>query len=87
MPKMFFEGANCRGATSGVSGRHYDADRQGFIHVDNSADVANLKSGGYLQAGGMPKLAKYWVCDSCSWEASINHCSKCGSESLTKVER
>jgi hypothetical protein len=40
-----------------------------------------------LQAGGMPKLAKYWVCDSCSWEASINHCSKCGSESLTKVER
>ena len=71
--KMFFSSDNCKGVTTG--GRNYDADRAGFIHPDSS-DVAALKAGGYVIAGGMPKLSRYWVCE-CGWEAAINSCPKC----------
>jgi hypothetical protein len=84
--KMFFDAEGCKGATL-ASGRSFDADRQGLIHVEDSHDVAALKAGGYMVAGGMPKLRKFWVCDDCAWDASINSCGKCGSTSLRKVER
>ena len=80
--KMFFSSDNCKGVTTG--GRNYDADRSGFIHPDSS-DVAALKAGGYVIAGGMPRLAHYWVCE-CGWEAAINSCPKCKREDLTKVK-
>lgn len=84
--KMFFGAENCQGATSDLTGQHYKADKQGFIHVDSSADAKFLQSGGYIQAGGMPKLGKFYVCE-CGWEAAIRHCPKCERDDLTKVER
>lgn len=87
MTKLFFEAPNCQGATSELTGRHYKADKQGFIDVPSSADAKFLTANGYIAAGGMPKLSKFWVCDDCSWEASINSCGRCGSTSLRKVER
>ena len=86
MKKLFFQVPNCEGATSGASGRTYDSDSQGFIHVSSEADAKFLKANGYLEAGGMPKLKKYWVC-VCGWEASISHCPKCDRDDLEKVER
>lgn len=86
MGKYFFSSQNCYGATL-ENGHQYGADRKGFIHVDNSTDAKMLKDGGYVQAGGMPRLGKYWVCDVCSWEASINSCGKCGSTDLRKTYR
>ncbi len=85
--KMFFDVPNCAGATSGATGREYNADKSGFINVTDPTDVACLKSGGYMIAGGMPRVSKYWVCDDCSWESNINHCRYCDSTDLRKVER
>ena len=87
MAKLFFGAENCKAATSALTGRRYDADRQGFIHVSDPADAAYLKAGGYIEAGGLPKLKRYWVCDGCNWDAVFNHCSKCGSTELRKVEK
>ena len=87
MPRMYFEADHCRGATSAATGKSYDADRQGFITVTDNVDIQNLKAGGYLIAGGMPKFRKYWVCDDCNWDAALNHCPKCDGTSLRKVER
>lgn len=86
MAKLFFEASGCQGATSGASGRRYDADRQGFIHVTDSADIKTLKSGGYIEAGAVARASKYWTCDDCSWDANINHCSRCGSDNLRRIE-
>lgn len=86
MAKMFFNSENCEGATSGSTGNKYMADKQGFINVTNPADIATLKSGGYILAGGMPKFKTYYVCDVDGWEASINHCPRCDSSDLRKVE-
>jgi hypothetical protein len=86
MTRMFFSSQNCYRATL-EGGRTYHADRQGFIHVDHAHDIQALKAGGYVEAGGMPRLTKYWVCDACNWEASINSCARCGSTALRKIER
>jgi rubrerythrin len=74
----------CAGATAGNSGRSYDADRQGFINADPS-DVKTLKAGGYIEAGGMPKVGRYWRCDKCNWDSNLNHCPKCDSHKLKRV--
>lgn len=87
MPKMFFGNDKCLGATSGTTGQRYDADRNGFIHVENPSDIATLKSGGYIVAGGMPKLKSYWLCTTCGWEASINSCPKCKTCDLQRVHK
>lgn len=83
---MFFNSENCTAATSDLSGKTYKADKQGFIHVDSPADAKFLQNGGYIQAGGMPRVRKYWVCE-CGWESAINSCPKCHRNDLTKVER
>lgn len=85
MGKYFFSSQNCYGATL-ENGHQYGTDRKGFIHVDNPTDAKMLKDGGYVQAGGMPRLCKFWLCE-CGWEASISHCPKCDRDDLTKVER
>ena len=85
MTRMFFSSANCKGVDVGESGRRYNADRQGFINADPS-DVKALKAGGYVVAGGMPKLGKYWLCE-CGWEAAINSCPRCQRTDLRKVEK
>ena len=82
--KMFFSSDGCQGVT--VGNTSYDSDRSGFIHPDSS-DVAALKAGGYVLAGGMPKVSRWWQCDQCDWSASINHCPKCDSSDLRKVEK
>ena len=86
MTKLFFGAENCKGATSGLTGHHYPADKQGFIHVNNPADAAYLKQGGYVEAGGMPRMRRFYVCE-CGWEAAIRHCPKCERDDLVKVER
>jgi hypothetical protein len=84
--KMFFSSQNCQGVTSGASGRTYDADKKGFIHVEDTRDVKALAAGGYVVAGThMAGIKKYWTCEPCSWDASINSCPKCGSKDLTLV--
>ena len=85
--RMFFSSQNCQGATSGTTGRSYNTDSKGFIHVDDSRDVRSLQEGGYVIAGGMPRLRSYFVCDSCGWEAAIKHCPKCDSEDLRAVTK
>ena len=85
--KMYFENDKCLGATSGTTGKSYDADRQGFIHVEDSRDVATLRSGGYHIAVGVPKFSQYWVCDDCGFHAVFNHCSRCDSSSLRRVAK
>ena len=86
MARLFFNSENCKGAQSALTGRNYNADRQGFIHVNNQADINYLKEGGYIEAGGMPRLHRYFVCE-CGWEASISSCPKCNRTDLTKVEK
>ena len=86
MPKFFFNSENCQGATSGVTGKTYDTDRQGFINVTDRADIKHFTANGYVQAGGMPRFSKFWVCE-CGWEAAISHCPKCDRDDLQKVER
>lgn len=85
MTRMFFNTDGCRGATSGVTGKNYDADKQGFINVTDPRDVAAFKDGGYVVAGGMPRVGRYFVCE-CGWEASINSCPKCQRSDLRLVE-
>ena len=87
MAKMLFSSQNCKGVTSGSTGRSYDTDSKGFISVDDPRDVKTLQAGGYMIAGGMPRLRRYFVCDACAWDAAINHCPKCGSEDLRLVEK
>ncbi len=87
MTRMYFSASGCQGVTSGTTGKSYDADRQGFIHVDDPVDVKVLKAGGYLQAGGMPRISRYWRCDKCNWDATINHCARCDSHKLRRVEQ
>ena len=84
MTRMFFSSRGCEGVDTATSS--YTADRQGFIHVDDVHDVATLQAGGYVIAGGMPRVQKYWVCE-CGWEASINSCPKCNRTDLTRVEK
>ena len=87
MTKLFFQAENCQGVTSDRTGKFYPTDKQGFIHVSDPGDAAFLKEkGGYLEAGGMPHFSRYWICDDCSWESTINHCRYCDSENLRKVE-
>ena len=88
MTKLFFSTQKCEGATSGATGNTYKPDKKGFFHVDNPADVAcfTAENGGFVQAGGMPRLRKFYVCE-CGWEASIRHCPKCDRDDLTKVEK
>lgn len=85
MTRMFFNTENCQGVTSGKTGISYNA-KNGFIDA-HPADVAMLKAGGYVVAGGLPRLGKYWVCDECDWEAALNHCRFCDSTDLRKVEQ
>lgn len=85
--KMFFSSQNCQGATSGATGRSYDADPKGFIHVDDKRDVKALQAGGYVVAGThMATVRTYWRCEPCGWDAVINHCPKCDSDTLTLIE-
>lgn len=86
MTKLMFDAPNCQGATSALTGREYTADRKGFIEVSSPADVAYLKKGGYLEVGGMPRVAKWWHCDDCDWDSNLNHCRYCDSENLTRME-
>lgn len=83
--RMFFGAENCQGATSERSGIHYKSDRDGFINVTDSGDVAFLKAGGFSVAGGMPKVTKWWHCEPCDWDSNLNHCRYCDSENLRKV--
>jgi len=86
LARLFFNSEGCRGATSGATGREYNADRQGFINVTDPTDIKALKAGGYIEAGGMPRISKFYVCE-CGWEAAISHCPKCDRDDLTKVEK
>ena len=83
---MFFGAENCYKATSALTGNTYHADRQGFINVENTRDAKYLKDGGYIEAGGMPKVGKYYECE-CGWESLIRHCPKCDRDDLVKVEK
>lgn len=83
--KMFFSSQNCQGVDSGYSGKHYEADSKGFIHVDDARDAASLVAGGYVQAGAVARSSRYWVCDDCSRDCNINHCPKCDSDDLRKI--
>lgn len=85
MARLFFNSENCQAATSELTGRTYRADKQGFINVTDPRDAAFLKKNGYIEAGGMPKFRKYYLCE-CGWEANIRHCPKCDRSDLTKVE-
>ena len=87
MAKMLFSTQNCKGVTSGTTGRSYDTDSKGFVHVDDPRDIKALKAGGYIQAGAMPRVRTYFRCEPCGWDAMINHCPKCESDSLTKIEQ
>ena len=86
MARMFFSSSNCRGVTSEATGKSYNADKSGFINVTDPRDVKALQAGGYVMAGGMPKLSKYYLC-ACGWEASIRSCPKCKRSDLTLVEK
>jgi hypothetical protein len=87
MAKLFFNSENCQGATSARTGKSYDTDKKGFINVTDPVDVAFFKkNGGYIEAGSMPLVKSYWTCDNCNWDAVINSCGRCGSDSLRKIE-
>lgn len=85
MTRMFFSSGGCQGVDTNTSS--YNADRSGFITVTDSADAKALKAGGWVQAGGMPRLGKYFICDGCGWEAAIRSCPKCHGDSFTRVEK
>ena len=48
MARLFFSTQQCVGADT--TRRRYNADRKGFIHVENSQDLKDLKAGGYVEA-------------------------------------
>ena len=83
MTKMAFDSQNCRGVDTDRGS--YNADRHGFIHVDDSHDVKALKAGGYTVVGSVARASKYWVCDQCGRDCNINSCGKCGATDLRKV--
>jgi len=90
MAKMFFSSQNCKGVTSGVTGKTYNADSKGFVNVEDRRDIKALKDGGYVMASGVGALSavrQEWFCDECAWTAVINSCGKCGSKNLRKIER
>jgi hypothetical protein len=84
MAKFFASDPHCQYVTVDRSGRRYDADRSGFITVDDAGDAKRLTAGGYVQAGATPATPKKWVCD-CGWEALINSCPHCDRTDLTRV--
>lgn len=85
MTKLAFDTQHCQGATSGATGNHYAADKSGFIHVENNADIKCLTSGGYTLVGSVARTSKYWVCDDCGRDCNINSCGRCGAMDLRKV--
>ena len=44
MAKMLFSTQNCKGVTSGTTGRSYDTESKGFVHVDDPRDIKALKA-------------------------------------------
>ena len=83
MAKMAFDSQNCRGVDTD---RHsYNADRSGFIHVSDPADIKALKAGGYTVVGAVARGRKYWGCDECGRDCNINSCGRCGATDLRKV--
>lgn len=86
MTKMISPDPSCVGATMERSGKKYDADRLGFVHVDDTRDAKNLRAAGYVQVGGAVGAAskKYWECPRCGWEALIDHCPKCDAGGLIR---
>jgi len=86
--KMFFSSQNCKGVTSGATGRSYDTDSKGFIHVEDKRDIKSLAEGGYVVAGThLAKIRSFYRCEPCGWETPLNHCSKCDSNDLVKVQK
>ena len=83
MTRLFASDFGCKGATL-ENGHSYNADGSGFVHANDSADIKNLVSGGYVIAGGMPRLNRYWLCE-CGWESAINSCPHCQRNDLTKI--
>lgn len=81
---MFASDPHCLGATVGRSGRRYDADRSGFIHVEDGKDEKALKAGGYVAAGHTPRTSRYFRC-ACGFDALINHCPRCDRSDLERV--
>ena len=62
-----------------------DNDMWGNPHPHDKRDIACLASGGYTILGTAVRASKYWTCDDCGRDASINHCTWCDSEDLRKV--
>lgn len=87
MPRMIFNTEGCKGVTSDVTGKNYNSDKQGFITVTDHRDVKALKDAGYIVAGGLPRVERWYECDACSWSAIINHCPRCDSSNLRLVEK
>ena len=85
MARLIFNSENCQAATSERTGIKYYADRKGFYNVSDPGDAAFFKANGFIEAGGMPHLSKYWECE-CGWQSAINSCPRCQREDLTKVE-
>lgn len=85
MSKMFFSSQNCQGVTL-ENGGSYKTDKSGMISVESSSDIKALQAGGYVLAGSVARARKYWVCDDCNFDANLNHCPRCDSENLRKVE-
>jgi hypothetical protein len=82
--RMFASDPGCKGATVGRSGRRYDADCHGFVHVDAARDVEAMKAAGYVPAGFTPATSRAWVC-VCGWRALINHCPRCDRADLERT--
>lgn len=83
MARMFASDPHCKGVDT--DRRRYNADRAGFVHVDDPRDVRALKAGGFVAAGTTPVTSKRWVCE-CGWEALINSCPRCKRTDLTRIE-
>lgn len=84
MTRMFAPDRGCVGATLERSGRSYDNDRAGFVHVEDPADVRALKAAGYVVAGSTPRTSRGWLCE-CGWEAWIRHCPRCDRDDLERM--
>ena len=85
MSRLAFNSENCQAATSELTGRKYYPDKGGMFNVSDPKDVAFFKKNGFLEAGSMATVGKYWECE-CGWIAVINSCPKCSREDLTKHE-
>ena len=84
MARMAFDTRGCMGVDSGVTGKRYNA-KDGIINVTDNRDIKAFADNGYTLLGTAVRASKYWTCDDCSRDCSINHCAKCGSEDLRKV--